>query len=546
MKGFRKRIACVILALFVAGFSLLSHPIKARASAISAFTAAESAESFMILLDMLYNAMLVGGAAESASDYDSDMSLLDAFLNFANKSLGIPEAPEAKFYLQDGSCITVEEFVSTYTDGTGALQLPDKDTWSNYRVIDGGSSGEPSGQEPEEPEEPNKPLFTQIQTFIMNSGFIAMIGEFISDLWNGDIEGLDPADYFDYSYCGSDYTAPINNIVLHFRGVSKNVISNESVNTSEAVLNMNCGISSDTYLCFIKDSTNYGGLQICYGSYVYNANSQTFVRYNNFTLNGLYDIYEGYNDNLEHSTSICNNIYTIYVNVADILENNLTHYKTTEFYTNIPMFDSQGDALTCFRDGNISGVINKNKYEYPVLIESVPNALAPLADLELAPDSLPALNNALASAVESYPLPDIEPAENAVKYKDAVKVVVDDYVSSLPEAEPEPSPEPEPTPEPEPEPGTGGDSEIDTYKRNLSGLFPFCLPFDLISLLDALDAEPVAPCFEIPFVVDALDISMKVELDLSFLDEVAELIRIFETIGFIITLIMVTHKLIKW
>lgn len=85
-----------------------------------------------------------------------------------------------------------------------------------------------------------------------------------------------------------------------------------------------------------------------------------------------------------------------------------------------------------------------------------------------------------------------------------------------------------------------------SFTADLTEIFPFCLPFDLIRFLDALDADPVAPCFEIPFVVEALGIDMAVEFDMSFMDDAVEIFRIGELGCFIISLILVTQKLIKW
>lgn len=85
-----------------------------------------------------------------------------------------------------------------------------------------------------------------------------------------------------------------------------------------------------------------------------------------------------------------------------------------------------------------------------------------------------------------------------------------------------------------------------SFTADLTEIFPFCLPFDLIRFLDALDADPVAPCFEIPFVVEALGIDMTVEFDMSFMDDAVEIFRIGELGCFIISLILVTQKLIKW
>lgn len=87
---------------------------------------------------------------------------------------------------------------------------------------------------------------------------------------------------------------------------------------------------------------------------------------------------------------------------------------------------------------------------------------------------------------------------------------------------------------------------MSSYKVDLQGIFPFCIPFDFIALLKALDAEPVAPCFEFPVVIPALGYEETVRLDMSIFDDVAEVMRLCETVSFIIFLMFATSKVIKW
>lgn len=89
-------------------------------------------------------------------------------------------------------------------------------------------------------------------------------------------------------------------------------------------------------------------------------------------------------------------------------------------------------------------------------------------------------------------------------------------------------------------------TEYNQYTVDLTGIFPFCIPFDLIHFLQVLDADPVAPCFEIPFVVEALGIDMTVELDMSFMEGAMKVFRIGELGCFVIGLMLVTSKVIRW
>lgn len=125
-------------------------------------------------------------------------------------------------------------------------------------------------------------------------------------------------------------------------------------------------------------------------------------------------------------------------------------------------------------------------------------------------------------------------------------MVTDTIKDTVQQANPNPEPEPEPSPDPEPEPEPEASEVINSAKVNLTNVFPFCLPFDFIRLLGALSADAKTPCFEFPFVVPQLGIDMVIPIDLSFLDDVMEIVRIGETIGFAIMLMANTHKWIKW
>ena len=99
----------------------------------------------------------------------------------------------------------------------------------------------------------------------------------------------------------------------------------------------------------------------------------------------------------------------------------------------------------------------------------------------------------------------------------------------------------------EPEASTGGGestSETDVVMTfDLTGVFPFCIPFDLIDFISILSADPVAPYFEIPIKYPTLDgmATYMVEIDLSQFDSVASLVRKMECIVFIVGLLMITR-----
>lgn len=108
------------------------------------------------------------------------------------------------------------------------------------------------------------------------------------------------------------------------------------------------------------------------------------------------------------------------------------------------------------------------------------------------------------------------------------------------------SPDSGQTPGTDSTPESGEDLVIGDYAIDLRKLFPFCIPFDFIELLRVLDAEPEAPRFEVPFVVPSVGIDEMYVIDLSMFNDVMEVIRLFELVGFVIGLMLLTGKVIKW
>ncbi|MEG1709604.1 MAG: hypothetical protein RR285_12960 [Acinetobacter sp.] len=80
---------------------------------------------------------------------------------------------------------------------------------------------------------------------------------------------------------------------------------------------------------------------------------------------------------------------------------------------------------------------------------------------------------------------------------------------------------------------------------SLNDKFPFCVPFDLIHLIQALSATPKSPKWEIPFKFPSFGIDESLTLDLTRYETVAEIVRITTVISFIFFLILVTRRLIK-
>lgn len=94
-------------------------------------------------------------------------------------------------------------------------------------------------------------------------------------------------------------------------------------------------------------------------------------------------------------------------------------------------------------------------------------------------------------------------------------------------------------------PSVGYPEVGDLKTDGLIDKFPFCIPFDLISLIKAFEAEPEAPYIEIPFVVPVIGASDNIVIDLSKYEYIGAILRSLEVVGFLLFLILKTRDLIK-
>lgn len=79
----------------------------------------------------------------------------------------------------------------------------------------------------------------------------------------------------------------------------------------------------------------------------------------------------------------------------------------------------------------------------------------------------------------------------------------------------------------------------------LETIFPFCIPFDIYAFCSALNAEPVAPCFEWQMQYAPLGLDYTFEIDLSDFDDVARILRTMELLAFCVGLAFWTRHLIR-
>lgn len=120
-------------------------------------------------------------------------------------------------------------------------------------------------------------------------------------------------------------------------------------------------------------------------------------------------------------------------------------------------------------------------------------------------------------------------------------VIPDEIAKEL--DKPMPSPTPQPSASPSPSPSPPPDIPPDMLMPDVTRKFPFCLPFDLIHLVEVFNAEPEAPRFEIPIEFAFINYNDKFVLDFTEFEPVSKICRIFVTLEFIVFLILITRKI---
>lgn len=88
-----------------------------------------------------------------------------------------------------------------------------------------------------------------------------------------------------------------------------------------------------------------------------------------------------------------------------------------------------------------------------------------------------------------------------------------------------------------------GTVALDGMTELVDGKFPFCIPIDILLLMETLSAEPEAPKFEIPFVLERYGIDEKITIDLKDFQVVSDISRTFLTILWCCSLMNFTTKI---
>lgn len=563
----QKRISALLLAMvIVIGSVLNGNTLKVKAaSATVAMSPELAAEFYLFLYQLTETAMHVGGANKGLDSKEAMETLRDGVIGYYSVSgeknvdfeIKTTDGRTFKSYSNSGYRgglveyttadghtykLSGDKFCTLLLNGTITLD-PDiyNDTDEEPRVNDDDEyvknmkamfdakweelreigfkddSGDPT---PSPSPDPEKKPFKNIALVTVGASLVALAGAFVKDLYDGKVEGLAAEDY----YTGLGFTGKLD------QDADGKYIIRGYVNTQ---INANDGTTYFPHYNFDSSYSFYASPIVgvyfetnnvttssviylkAYSTSLYNPRIQSFYRPYNASGNPMNS--GSYNTGFSYSASVgC----------------------AIEYALNIPVFDSEDHALAFCKTGNLTGLLNGETYDFPELTKSVPTVMQPLTGYEFAPGRLRNVNQALADAAAK-----VQP-ETGTDTAAATKTYTDTMTDTMTKVAPKTEVNPLPSTTPGTETGDG--FKGDSYKRDLKLIFPFCIPFDFIHFIQALSADPVAPCFKIPIKLDSLGIDMVLELDLAWMDPVMEIFRLGELGCFVIMLMAATKKMIGW
>lgn len=452
LKKFKKRIVPLVLAVVIFATSVVSGPASLTAQAASVAVSPElSVEFVMMLYNIFETISIASGIKDGLDDYESGMSLFEAFISFLD-SLAYDPYKEFTIYGPDGSVMTQEDVDALLASAVGAGKLkvrPNEGEFAKYRVLTGGLTPTPSPDPSASPSpspipgpghgtdlNPNIPK-RGIGAFAMGTDmqFQKAAADFLNRVQNNEVPEVDPAKYYGTAglFDGNYEKDSSGNYVI--RGTATWTHNNLTLTRSYKYY------SSFSYpICVTisrADSIHDG-----YSFYRFNGTglSPAYVDYVcTITENGIVS-----NDSGSHSS-----------HPVDV----------GAYQFNVPIFSNGSDALAFLKSGSTDGLLNGVPFDYHSMTAVAPDTLESLSGTKLDPAKVPAMNNAMKEAANGVEVTGTDKEANNAEMIAAVKAAV---AEALAEAQPDPAPEP--TAAPDPEPSTAPDPGADTNYSGILGL----------------------------------------------------------------------------
>ena len=562
-----KRISALLLAVvLVAGSVLNGNTLKVKAaSATVAMSPELAAEFYLFLYQLTETAMHVGGANNRLDSKEAMETLRDGVIGYYSvsgeknvdfeikttdgrtfKSYSSPEyrGGLVEYTTAEGQTykLSRDKFTTLLLNGTITLD-PDiyNDTdeeptvndddeyvknmkamfdakWEELREIGfKDDSGDPT---PSPSPDPEKKAFKNIALVTVGVSLVALAGAFVKDLYNGKVEGVNISDY---------YTVPYNNYNLP-------VFDYSYLSSSSTIFSIDGSTAS-----YVVNPDPFVLPEHCYYACVYQFSGSDYDSFSIMYVHAVGDTFYYDSGNLPCIGTKYSDGSSFSANVGSLnVRNNV------RLSTNIPFFDSHDSMKKFFNTYmnkgltgiDVSGLLNGEVYDFPELTKSVPTVMQPLTGYEFAPGRLRNVNQALADAATK-----VQP-ETGTDTAAATKTYTDTMTDTMTKVAPKTEVNPLPSTTPGTETGEGFEGE--SYKRDLKLLFPFCIPFDFIHLIQALKAEPETPKFEIPVKLDFVDVDTSIVIDLAWMDPIMKIWRLGELGLFIVMLMKSTSKVIRW
>lgn len=436
LKKLKKRIVPLVLAVVIFATSVVSGPASLTAQAASVAVSPEMSVEFVMMLYNIFETIsIASGIKDGLDDYDSGMSLFEAFISFID-SLAYDPFKEFTIYGPDGSVMTQEDMDALLASAVGAGNLkvrPDKKAFAKYRIIDGTVSPSQSPDPSSSPDPDDKYVnpFTDLQGMFVGANLVAAGADFLSSVQNNAVPDVDPAKYYDQGNFFTGYPTE-SNAGNSFYKLS--FIANGSPINQEFSF-----ITTDSryYYFFEPHGADVDGRAYLY-LYKYFFQTGQINRVGNvdckrldgtnFTFNWIY-----YSVGTENPVAMSDYI----------------------FESNIPVFN----YFKGYCEGDTSQLLyapDNLPYDYHSMTAAAPDTLENLSGTKLDPAKVPAMNNAMKEAANGVEATGTDKEANNAEMIAAVKAAV---AEALAEAQPDPSSTTAPDPEPSvaPDPGTDTD-----------------------------------------------------------------------------------------
>ena len=433
LKKLKKRICPFVLAVVIFVTSVVSGPMSLTAQAASFSVTADTTVEFVMMLYNIFETIsIASGIKDGLDDYESGMSLFEAFINFLDSLTYDPfEAfdivgPDGQTLTRDDVDALLEAAMSN-----GKLKVkPDEKSFAKYRIIDGASSPSKSPDPSSSPDPDDKYVnpFTDLQGMFVGANLIAASADFLSSVQNNAVPEVDPAEYY-------------------AQGISDDLRQNEA---GHYIYNLSL-VSAKSGVSFgkeysVKDydvTARYSNITILVGVLNTNPNTKSLQLY--VYGSSAFGVLPSRQIDILPGVNAGSSSYPMYYVL-----------NSESVKTDIPLFSNYDDAKEYCLSKNLANAINVLPYDYHSMTAAAPDTLERLPGTKLDPNNIPALNDAMKKAANGVEATDTDKDANNAKMIAAVKAAV---AETLAEAQPDPSPTTAPDPEPSvaPDPGTDTD-----------------------------------------------------------------------------------------